>query len=239
MNFTFQAYKNLLNMLKRNGYEYADYLSNDNYEQCVILRHDIDMSIDKALEFARIESSMGAKSTYFVLLGTHFYNIAERSNREKITEIRDLGHDIGLHFDELNYPEETDIEPAIIEEAHIMEQLLGFQIRTVSMHRPSQKTLDANFHLNGEIVNSYSDKYFKSFKYLSDSRRRWRENVEDVIRSKAYPKLHILTHAFWYNKDELTLQESCKRFIITANDDRYNALADNITDLESIMKGSM
>ena len=52
------------------------------------------------------------------------------------------------------------------------------------------------------MINSYSSKFFKEFKYLSDSRMHWRENVEAVIKSHDYHRLHILTHAFWYAKSE-------------------------------------
>ena len=236
MEFTYKSYREMLAMLKYNGYKFVNYHTSDNIEKSVILRHDIDTSIQKAIELARIEASEGVNSTYFVLLGTPFYNIAEKSNREMLLEIRKLGHDIGLHFDEMNYLQGVDIEATIMHEALIMEQILGFKIKSVSMHRPSRLTLEANYQLNGILVNSYSEKFFKTYKYVSDSRRRWRENIEEIINSNDYPKLHILTHAFWYNNEEQSLAESLKKYIGDAKKERYYALFSNITDLESIVK---
>ena len=236
MEFTYQAYMDMLTSLKDNGYENADYFTSENFEKCAVLRHDIDMSIDKALQLAKLEASAGVKSTYFVLLGTHFYNIAERENRQKLIEIKELGHDIGLHFDELNYPASTDVEAAILNEASVMEQLLGVEIKTVSMHRPSKETLAANYQLKGELVNSYGSIFFNSYKYVSDSRMRWREDVMDIIKSNAFPKLHILTHAFWYNDEELPIGEILRLFIANAGKERYSALHDNLTDLDSIIE---
>ena len=103
MNFTYGAYKEMLNSLRDHGYKFADYINCDDYERCVILRHDIDDSVECALKMAQIEAAEKVKSTYFVLLTSEFYNVASKANKEKILEIKELGHDIGLHFDELNY----------------------------------------------------------------------------------------------------------------------------------------
>lgn len=225
----------MIDLLKQNGYTFADYMNYDNYDKCVILRHDIDNSVTKALQMAKLEASLGVKSTFFVLLATKFYNIAERDCRDSLLEIKRLGHDIGLHFDELNYPNRIDVEEQIIKETGIMGSILGFPIESVSMHRPSKHTLEADYKLDGKIVNSYGQKYFKGFKYVSDSRRRWREDVISIIRSCEYPKLHILTHAFWYNESELSIEDSVREFVLNGNIERYNAMSENITDLESIM----
>ena len=225
----------MLNLLRENGYEFSDYKSDGKYDKCVVLRHDIDTSLDKALKMAQIEYDNNVKSTYFALLSTSFYNIAERNARDKLLRIRDLGHDVGLHFDELNYAEGINVEDKIILEAEIMSELLGYKVDSVSMHRPSQKTLNANYSLRGQLINSYGQRVFKGYKYVSDSRRRWREDVISIIRSNQYSKLHILTHAFWYNDAELTIEESMSRFLRDAVIERYDALSDNITDIESIV----
>ena len=86
------------------------------------------------------------------------------------------------------------------------------------------------------MVNSYGRTFFHDFKYLSDSRRRWREPVEEIIRSGDYNRLHILTHAFWYHEQEETLRETVGQFIRSAGGERYRQLRENITDLESILR---
>lgn len=235
MKFTYKAYVEMINLLRENGYEFSDYKSDGKYDKCVILRHDIDTSLDKALEMAQIEYENNVKSTYFALLSTSFYNMAERNSRDKLLRIRNLGHDVGLHFDELNYTDDIDVEDKIIQEAEIMSELLGFKVDSVSMHRPSKKTLNADYSLRGQLINSYGQRFFKGYKYVSDSRRRWREDVTSIIQSNEYSKLHILTHAFWYNEKEKTIEESIRAFVTNATIDRYNSLAENITDLESII----
>ena len=83
--------------------------------------------------------------------------------------------------------------------------------------------------------DSYSSTFFNDIKYLSDSRRRWREPVEGIIASEEYERLQILTHAFWYSENEKGLHDTISDFINRANRDRYECMLDNFTDLQGIM----
>lgn len=115
-----------------------------------------------------------------------------------------------------------------------MSALLETVVSTVSMHRPSRTTLEADFRIPG-IVNSYGTTFFHDFKYLSDSHRRWREPVLNIIRSGEHHRLHILTHAFWYYEEERDITQTVREFIRSADRERYDQMAENISDLESIL----
>ena len=241
MDFSYSAYINLLAILREHGYRFIGYDSWRNSEKSVILRHDIDNDIYKALELAFLEKNAfggkGVTSTYFVLLASDFYNAFSARNRQLLRRIVCLGHEIGLHFDETCYPEIESPEDACIliqREAKILESILGKQVRTVSMHRPSKMMLEADLQIPG-IINSYGKQYFKSFKYLSDSRRRWREPIEEIIKSETYNNLHILTHAFWYNEADISLHDTIYKFVNAGNRARYQIEKENISDLDSIM----
>lgn len=240
MNFTYDSYRHLIGLLSENGYKICDY---DNYNgisgRRVILRHDIDNSIEKAVSLSDVERKLGGgHSTFFVLLTSDFYNVFSLKSLRGLDKILDNGSVLGLHFDEMRYPDEAGnpkkITDRILQERDLLEQALGIDIHTVSMHRPSQEIIKADLHIPG-MINSYSGEFFSGFKYVSDSRRRWREPVEDIIRGRQYDKLHILTHAFWYNDAELDITESVSQFVNHANYERYSSMADNITDIGSIM----
>ena len=237
MDFSYAAYVRLLSLLREHAYETVDYHDYEGHPRCVILRHDIDTDLAQAVRFAELEAQEGVRSTYFVLLRTDFYNPASSGSLEQLHRIQALGHEIGLHFDEKAYPAGTPEETVqrILKEREVLSALLETAVSTVSMHRPSQATLDADLQIPG-MVNSYGRTFFRDFKYLSDRRRRWREPVEEIIRSGPYDRLHILTHAFWYHQQEETLRESVERFITSANKERYRQLRENITDLESILR---
>ena len=240
IQFTYEAYKGLISILKEYDYSFVRYINYNQYKKPVIMRHDVDNSLDKAVDLARIEQKEGISSTYFLLLSTDFYNIASKSSLEKIRQIIDCGHEIGLHFDETKYISDDGTKPDIIgaikSETEIMSKIIGqgIRINAVSMHRPSKETLAADYKIEG-MINSYGMEFFTGFKYVSDSRRRWREDIDAIIISGEYDKLHILTHAFWYNEEELDLKTSVERFVLSGNRERYQAMKQNVTDLEEIM----
>lgn len=239
MKFTFEAYNALINELHKNDYTIANYHNYQETEKCAILRHDVDYSMEKALEMAEYENKIGVKSTYFVLLTSDFYNLLSKKNQDIIYKIMKCGHGIGLHFDEMRYDEhekvKTGVKLLIEREAQLLSEILGFHIKSVSMHRPSKETLDADYHFDNGLVNSYGKEFFHEFKYVSDSRMRWRENVDEIINSNQHKRIHILTHAFWYNHEEQTMKKIIEKFINEGKQDRYNTLNDNITDLDSIL----
>ena len=239
MQFTYQSYKEMILSLRNQGYRFVGYDTCDNNQKSVILRHDIDTSLDKAVSLAHLEAELCVKSTYFVLLSSEVYNVMAKASKDKIKTIQNAGHEIGLHFDEMNYAYASlggsKIKEIILREVIIMEDILQTEIKSVSMHRPSKETLEADYDLS-PIINSYGKKFFKEFKYVSDSRRRWREDVMEIIQSEEYDKLHILTHAFWYDDEENDLKETIKEFVKKGNIDRYHIMNKNITDLASILR---
>lgn len=240
MNFTYDAYEDLILSLKEYGYQFVSYHNYEHLKRCIIMRHDIDYSIEKAVELAKLEEKVGIQSTYFALVSTPFYNVLSSEVKEQLDCIVSLGHEIGLHFDEVNYNEVYyqnigGVPNAIQKEIRLMESALNRDIKAVSMHRPSKETLQANYDL-GEIVNSYGKEFFDEFKYVSDSRRRWREDVYEIIKSGKYDRLHILTHAFWYNETEKDIKQSLLDFMDKAKEERFHFLDQNITNLAEIIK---
>ena len=239
MKFTFDAYSSLLSNLHAQGYKIRSYHNWQDTERCVILRHDVDYSLKCSLKFAHIEADLGVSSTYFVLLTSDFYNVASPNCLRILRELQSMGHEIGLHFDEKAYNTATVEETIsnILRERDILSSILQTPIRCVSMHRPSKATLEADLLVPG-MINSYSKKFLHEFKYLSDSRRHWREPVLDIIHSEMYNRLHILTHAFWYHEHEEDISVSVGRFIRTASGERYEQMTENITDIDTILGGN-
>ncbi len=236
MDFTYNAYTKLISKLREEKYVISTYHNWKNSPRCVILRHDIDTDILKALELAKLENSLKVQSTYFVLVTSDFYNVFSDKSSCALKAILNYGHEIGLHFDEVRYPglPVEKLKEKIIEESRTLELAIGNPVKTVSMHRPSKSILEANLDIPG-IINSYGDVFFNGFKYLSDSRRRWREPVEEIIESGNYDRLHILTHAFWYHDDDQDIHKTIRSFVNQGNIYRYCSLKENITDIESIM----
>lgn len=97
MDFTYTSYKDMLYLLQEEGYAITDYHGYNSYHEendIVILRHDIDNSIEKAAGMAELEHKFGVFSTYFVLVSSEFYNVAAKKNADMLKEIHAMG--IGL-----------------------------------------------------------------------------------------------------------------------------------------------
>ncbi len=240
MKFTYEGYEKLIQMLFAHGYTIVSYRNWQSAYRPCILRHDVDNSLEKAVTLAELEASIGVKSTYFVLISSDFYNVFSRHARDSLNRIIACGHEIGLHFDETVYPKNS--EPAMIE--HIREETERLQdvlpdgrtVSVVSMHRPSPQLLEKNMVIPG-LINSYSDTYFHEFKYVSDSHRRWREDVLSYVENETYNKLHILTHAFWYHDCEKSLKETSASYIREGSHDRYRIMDENFMNLAEALEG--
>lgn len=236
VKFTYEAYIELLKLLMANGYQFTGYRNWKTAEKSVILRHDVDMCLEKAVRMSEIEKELiGGGSTYFVLLTSDFYNVYSKASRRCIREIIQNGGRIGLHFDEMQYEasDEEALKERILEELETLSNVVGMRVDAVSMHRPSQQILSSNIDIP-EVVNSYAPCYFKQMKYLSDSRRHWREEVDRIISAAEYPHLHILTHPFWYmDGEEKSLHWTLREAVLGASVKYYDCLNENFRDLES------
>lgn len=238
MEFTYNAYQNLIHLLQDKGYTFCNYHNYTQSDRSVILRHDIDMDIGKAVKMGELEAHMEISSTYFVLVTSNFYNIFSKRNQDMLRGLIRLGHEVGLHFDEAKYnADRDDMVEAMEQEAALLEKCLGCEVTSVSMHRPSAATLDADYRIrDGRLVNSYGREFFHNHKYVSDSRRNWREDVLGIVESGAYDRLHVLTHPFWYDEEEQSAKEELKWFCGSRVDVCYSDMKDNVRDIEEFLR---
>ena len=97
-----ENYKRLLKAFEDKGYRFGrfDGLGPD---YTAVLRHDIDFSLKYALKVAEIEAARGFSAYYFILLTTNFYNAFSSQGRKILLRIKELGHELGVHFDPTVY----------------------------------------------------------------------------------------------------------------------------------------
>ena len=142
MMFTYEGYSSLLSLLNKHRFEIATYDNWREKDRCVILRHDVDYDLLKAMQMAKLEEKQGVQAIYFVLLTSDFYNVFSANSFDCMKQIMDCGHTIGLHFDEVRYPEYADnvegMKDAIIEEAGLLGRAIGTRVTADSMHRPGK-----------------------------------------------------------------------------------------------------
>lgn len=202
-DFTLAGYRALVEALLGRGYKVVGYGDADPAACHLILRHDLDMSIDAALPLARIETALGVKASYFFLLRGETYNLWTAAARDQIRQILDLGHEIGLHLDGSLYSEDpAALDRAAAQECGALEALAGTAIETVSFHRPEKKLLGRDAEIAGRR-HTYQPRFFTEMGYCSDSRGEWRHghpfDHPVLAESRA---LQLLIHPIWWNRDE-------------------------------------
>ncbi|WP_096388805.1 polysaccharide deacetylase family protein [Halopenitus persicus] len=200
--FTHHWYRRFLQRLLAEGYDFRAF-SDRVGDGDVILRHDVDLSVDAAVTMARIEADLGIRSTYCVLLTSPLYNPLEGAHRNALRAIKALGQDVCLHFSTheywpANHPPGADaIERRVQEERSVLEGIVP-ATDTVSFHRPPSWVLNREFD---GFRNAYAPAYFDEIGYVADSSQRWRE---DPPRIESLPEtLQLLTHpGLWSETDE-------------------------------------
>ena len=94
--FDLTHYRDLLEEAKAGGYRFA-FFEGAPQKGDLILRHDVDLSLDAALRMAELEAEAGAQATYFLMTGSVFYNLSSSEGERALERLRELGHRIGLH----------------------------------------------------------------------------------------------------------------------------------------------
>lgn len=174
----------------------------------LLLRHDIDFSVFDAFNIAKLEISLGIKSTFFFMITSNFYNLFSLENKEIIRDIKKMGHKISIHFDPTAYKKKNSFKTEKI--AFEKEFLVNVDI--ISIHRPNSFLNKNNRKIFG-INQTYQDKYFKNIKYLSDSGGRNVLPLLDKYFCEPNRKgLHLLIHPIWWNVSSLTPTETLNRW---------------------------
>lgn len=106
-----------------------DLHANPQRDQVVGLRHDIDHSLDLALELAHHEHARGMQATYF-LLHTHPYT-DDPLFIEKCRQLVDYGHEIGIHVNSLTEWMTGKVDDPVAPIAALLERLRGGGIDVV------------------------------------------------------------------------------------------------------------
>lgn len=229
-DFSFNHYKEILELIKQKGYTSTLYEGDFNGKQ-IIIRHDVDLDLDAALEMSKIEAELGMKAVYFIWIGSPFYNIFENRYKNIVKKISELGHEIGIHYDETSHMcnSKEELISYIDKESKIIKTYFDIDIKTVSFHRPSQYIIDSDINC-GKYINTYSKRFFKDFFYLSDSRGQWRNGcLCDILDKESPEKIQFLTHPIWWKGEGLSNQDSLRAFLQYKLDKMNNDISQNIT----------
>jgi len=179
--FSLAHYRQILHRALEAGFNFqtfSQYLTAPA-RQVVLIRHDVDFSLEYAMEMARLENELGVTSTYFVRIHSTRYNLFDRFNFRYLQELLQLGFEIGVHQEVCNFTHNcTDSLELLRREKLIIESILGREVHGVATHIPKRN----HYQLSPEIIDKIGFKYAPDFEvfnrgavFISDSNKRWKK----------------------------------------------------------------
>lgn len=189
MDFTLNKYAELLNSLINSKYQFQtfeEFIKNPA-ERTVVLRHDVDLLPNNSLQFAKIQNANGVKGVYY------FRAVAESWDEGIIKAIKELGHEIGYHYECLTKTGGS-MEKGINDFDRNLNALRKLvPVSTICMHGSPLSKYDSkdlwktyNYRDFGIIGEPYFDVDFQKVYYLTDTGRKWdgdKVSVRDRVNS--------------------------------------------------------
>jgi hypothetical protein len=209
-NFDVEHYRELLEAGRQGGYRFS-FFDHDPRPGDLFLRHDVDLSLEAAVELAELEAGEGAQATYFLMTQSVFYNLASPIGVRALNRLRELGHAVGLHAVWPGAEVDERFEPVI------------------AWHNPDPDFVHEP--VDG-AVNVMQPRYFSPANYRSDSNQRWRHGCPHEALARAeFEWLQLLTHPeIWIYPGE-SMRETMQSMLDVERERRLVQLADDRIDL--------
>ena len=204
--FTLDHYRELLAAAREGGYRFT-FFDQRPQPGDLLLRHDVDLSLEAALALAEIEAELGVPSTYFLMTRSEFYNLAAPSGEEALARLRALGHRVGLHAVYPHVDLDSRFDPVL------------------AWHNPDPTYMTKPVE---GAVNAMQPGFFHPDRYRSDSNQRWRHGCphEELARG-AFDWLQLLIHPeIWVYPGE-TMGETMRSLLDAERDLRLGQLRED------------
>jgi hypothetical protein len=208
--FELDHYAELLAAAKTGGYRFA-FFDREPEPGDLLLRHDVDLSLEAALRLAELETESGAQATYFLMTQSVFYNLGSPEGERALARLREFGHRVGLHAVYPRFELDERFDPV------------------VAWHNPDPEFMREP--LNGAI-NVMQSGYFDPEHYRSDSNQHWRNGCpHEALANGSFEWLQLLTHPeIWAYPGE-TMRETMLAMLETERERDLARLAEDRIDL--------
>jgi hypothetical protein len=209
--FDLAHYLEILDAARAGGYRFAHF-DGAPEDGTVLLRHDVDLSLDAAVRMAEVEHEVGASATYFLMPESVFYNLDSNEGVAAVARLRALGHRVALHAVYPRAPLDERFDPV------------------VAWHNPDPGYMSEP--LPDGRINVMQEPWFDPATYRSDSNQRWRSGCPHPgLRAAAFPWLHVLVHPeIWVYHGE-TMRETMLAMLDAGRERRLQQLAEDRIDL--------
>jgi hypothetical protein len=209
-DFSLAHYRELLQAARAGGYRWAGF-DRPPEPGDLILRHDVDLSLEAGLALAEVEAEEEAWATYFLMTRSVFYNLASREGEHSLARLRELGHRVAHH--------------AVYPHVDLDDRFDPF----FAWHNPDREFLQAEIP---GATNVMRPPFFDPDHYRSDSNQHWRHGCPHEALARGEPDwLQLLTHPEIWAFDGATMRESMESFLDADRAARLDHLRSDRIDL--------
>ncbi len=198
-DFTLSIYFKLLKTALSKGFHFqtfANFIKNPQ-EKVIILRHDVDKLPGNALKMAEMENSLSIQSSYYFRIVPCSYNI------EIIKKIKELGHEIGYHYEDM-VTCKGDIDMAFFSFCRNLTELRKLSsIETICMHGSPLSKYDNreiwtkyNFKELNIIGEPYLSLDYSKILYITDTGRRLQSKKINIRDKDLKPGISLLSDKY-------------------------------------------
>jgi hypothetical protein len=203
--FDLAHYRELLDAARKGGYRFATF-EREPAAGDLLLRHDVDMSLEAGLTMAELEAEQDVVATYFLMRGSEFYNLDAPTGVHTLARLRELGHRVALHGVHPDASLDERFDPVI------------------AWHVPDPEYMTAPIE---GAVNAMQPGYFDPDRYRSDSNQHWRSGCphEELARGD-FEWLQLLVHPeIWVYPGE-NIRETLTAMLEAKYEQRWNQFRD-------------
>lgn len=202
--FGLENYKTLLDSFLSQGMVFTTSWENESSPETLLLRHDVDFSVELAHQLAEAEAEAGVASTFFFLVTSNMYNLLSRENQRFVSSIADMGHKISIHFD----PAAHDDLNRFQDEKVLFDGVFGTKVDIASIHRPGPFLENNNGSLGG-VPHTYNDAFFGNMRYISDSGgKNPSPQINSYLAEPRSQGLQLLIHPIWWTQQGYDVTET-------------------------------
>ncbi|GJM31927.1 MAG: hypothetical protein DHS20C18_09280 [Saprospiraceae bacterium] len=196
-DFTLRIYRELLESLQSAGFQFQTFEAfiKSPATRAILLRHDVDDRKLHSLEFARIQHNMGIKGTFY------FRMVPQSFDEGVIKEIYDLGHEVGYHYEDMDFANGDPDQAIQFFEKHLKKLRTIVPVETICMHGSPRSKYDNkdvwkkyNYQDYDIIGEPYFDLDFNTVYYLTDTGRRW-DGYKVSVRDKVQSSFELSFHS--------------------------------------------
>lgn len=220
--FSLIHYRDILRRLRNRGLAFVPFgtflrqgAGEDPY---VLLRHDVDVRLQPALEMLEIEVESGVRSTWFMRTRAQGYSVDQPEFRRWRSQVLAAGSEIALHEEVSHVAAGPDeLVAGITQERRRLEDALGSAVLGISTHMPKHSrtaVTEALAKWAGFAYEASSVRFNPpGIAYFSDANRIWKYRGEERPKSNLCPcrtnavRMYLAIHPIWWSDLDQSVAE--------------------------------